>query len=268
MSTRYSSLKIPPENEYPKTMVEIGKWILMGSILGFCLQWVLDTAQLKKLQAESDQSLEIETLRSKVFILESNQKLSSSAEVELGKAHALIAKLQSELVAASNRPVSNQVESVSDDSGSSVSAVSFNWSDIPSLPKNYIAHLEKNGISSPELLALASVDEVANAIKIQPWDAFNPSQIIDEARQLLESSTVVDTLVSPTVSMESIDDFNLITALTTLQIEFLKRSKITTFQSLASSSEQTIIEALKIMPWDMTDPHTIIAQAKELQAHA
>lgn len=239
-------------------MVEVFKWLLLGAVLGFCIQWALDTASMKRLALAIPKQDELDDLRQKTNTLEANLKQSGAVSQELTLAQATIADLQSQILSLKSQPVVI-AESTKEVAGTAPSEASL--ADIDGLTPDQIASLNSAGITTPSDLASKSDEEILAALDAQPWDMIDPSPWIKQAKSLTAGTSQTAT---ETNSNSHSDDFTKIDGLTPEQIEKLTAAGITTFQALTSTPPDQLLEIIEAQPWDMVDPDVWIAQSKEL----
>lgn len=245
-------------------MVEVGKWILLGGTLGFCLQWVIDARQLKILRSQQINPQKIDELNEQVKILTTNLKQTEVTKSELEKARLTINHLQAELTTAKSRTQTVTPTIPTPQQESQPEPIS--WQEITSLPPAYVQVLQKAGITSPAELTGFSPAQLKAVLNVQPWDMLDCEQILNEIQSTKpqEKSSSSPATVGPEVPEIVAESFESLPNITPLLVSFLHRAGITSYTQLAAQSPTDLAAAIKIMPWDMLEPSDWINKAKEL----
>ena len=245
-------------------MVEVGQWVLLGLLVGFAVQWALDTAALERIRKSTDHSPPDEELRRKIQVLESNltaaQSTNAAQEQELADAKKRVQNLESQLQEAKSRPSPTAVvtPSVQD----TPTTKTLGLEEIEGLTQDQIDQLALAGIQNPGDLATKNPDQILEALNAQPWDMIDPQPWIDQAKSL-GSSAATATAPASTTPAPAADDFTQIEGLNAIQADLLNDAGILYFSQLAQKSADEILEAVNAQPWDMIDTDAWIESAKE-----
>lgn len=212
-------------------MSEIGRWILLGALIGYAVQWVLDARAYTRLIKRLPDPRELERLR------QQNQTLADE-----------VAALKS---APESKPTT-----VTPEPTKPKTTKAGSLDQIDGLDPDQIEKLKAAGITDPATLATKTPDEILAALDAQPWDAIDPEPWIAQARTLGSAPQT-----TPTQTANTLDQID---GLEPDQIEKLKAAGITDPATLATKTPDEVLAALDAQPWDAIDPLPWIAQAKSL----
>lgn len=252
-------------------MPEIVRWLVLGFLLGFLVEWVWDYSVWKKSAPRATAAGEVDDLRDEVDRLSRLLKASEARQEE----HALHAQqlldviaerdgIRRDLAALESRLVSvavgAPVPSASVESASPLQAPA-GLEAIDGLTADQIELLKAAGVTSLGDLAATTPDTVLAALDAQPWDMIDPEPWIAQARSM------VGGVGSPAPRDESqipdVDDLSTLPGITPEQVKQLEAAGLHSFAEISLKSADDLLTAVEAQPWDMVDVDAWISHARE-----
>ncbi len=249
-------------------MPDLVRWLFVGFLLGFLVEWVWDYSVWKKSAPRATAAGEVDDLRDEVDRLSRLLKASEARQEE----HALHAQqlldviaerdgLRRDLAALESRLVSVAVGAPPsvDSLETSPAATPAGLEAIDGLTGDQIGLLKAAGFVSLSDLASATPDAILSALDAQPWDMIDPEPWIAQAQNLAGSGSATHRDES---QVPDVDDLATLPGITPEQVKQLEAAGLHSFAEIALKSADDLLAAVDAQPWDMVDVEAWIDHAK------